>query len=109
MVRGGGLSREPNVWPATIDRTSANASARAGIIATATNADVQAAVNAVMSNAGFTDPSKYTVEIPNAVNSILPPDPVVVTVKMPYTPLGVPPARVNATQVKSTVTMRKEE
>src|SRR5947199_10736739 len=46
-------------------QAAAHAGARAGIIATATNADVQAAVDAVMSNAGFKDPSKYTVEIPN--------------------------------------------
>ena len=90
-------------------QAAAHAGARAGIIATATNSDVHAAVDAVMSNSGFTDPSKYTVDIPISVNSILPPDPVVVTVKMPYTPLGVPPARVNASEVKSTVTMRKEE
>jgi Flp pilus assembly protein TadG len=88
---------------------AAHAGARAGIVGSATNANVKDAVDAVMKNAGFTDSGKYTTTIETPVDSVAAGADVKVTVEMPYTPLGVPPARVSATKVKSTVTMRKEE
>src|SRR5439155_27162741 len=85
---------------------AAREGARAGIVYYATDADVQAAVDKIMTNAGFTDNTKYTVTS-NA--SVAAGADVTVAVEMPYTALGVPPARVSANKVKGTATMRKEE
>jgi Flp pilus assembly protein TadG len=78
---------------------------RAGVPASVTDpvAAAKDGVQKIMSNAGFKNPTQYTVTVSNTtVGSATA---MTVTVEMPYTAIGIPPARVPATKVKGTATM----
>jgi Flp pilus assembly protein TadG len=87
--------------------SAAREGARAGSLYGANDQDVTSAVNKIMTNAGFKG-GDFTCTTNAPVDSIPAGGDVIVTVEMPYEPLGIPPARVHSTKVTSIVTMRKE-
>lgn len=86
-------------------QAAASAGARAGIVPGASQTQIDNAVALVMDNAGLSQSKTgYTVaEAVDSSNSYL-----TVTVSMPYTPMGIPPARVPIHTVQSTATWRIE-
>ena len=89
---------------------AAREGARAGAPYYKTSTDVKAAVDKMMFNAGFKDPSQYTVSYPDGTaEGVAAGDPFTVKVEMSYSPMGVPPARVQANKVSGSATFRKEE
>jgi hypothetical protein len=87
--------------------SAAREGARAGSLYGAQPSDVDAAVKKIMTNAGFKN-GGYSYSTNAPVDTIPAGGDVIVTIEMPYSALGIPPARVQATKVTSIVTMRKE-
>ena len=79
---------------------------RTGITYYATSADVQASVDRFMVGAGFKT-GTYTVKMTD-VASAQAGDAVAVKITMPYTAIGIPPARVPKTTVAAEAVMTKE-
>jgi len=76
---------------------------RAGCVESGTNANMQAASNALLSAAGFPTPP-----VIGNCEGVIPGRSFEIKIEMPYAALGVPPARVPTNKVTCKITMIKE-